>query len=671
MGSGVSASDSNTNSQTHQTWSDVPCRIVVTKSVTNARLCKGIEHSVGQYRPLQYHSKCFYNTKYKPRDIESLLVRPRAQAVKVFMANNHNNTRDAYADIVKHGQFNGPKLVHTVGSDKQYMQTNKKMDVHVQANSRGEFIPKCTADPKTCDTWLSNNPSSTKQCDITSGFSSNTWVGGSTQNSYLGDPTDDKKQTNDVKGSRIDAHMGNKVFDITNAGHDKFLHAVLYASNTTTNDNPDCETFRQCRLQSKYDFGFVPLTDPVLPSVVTTSTLQVDTIGELHDTVKTYGCHNYMGARVPLKSQLNIDKWEEYLTDYWDKQLVEFLKFGFPMGFNRDCPLQHEVKNHSSAIVYPNDIQAYIEEEVSLGAIVGPFETNPIVNGHISPFMSRPKPNSDVRRVIVDLSWPKGASVNDGVDKPSYMGSEFSLTFPSIDHLTSELAKLGPGAHIYKIDVSRAFRHLKMDPFDFDLLGLSWNGVYIDTCLPFGARHGSQFFQRVSDTVRYIMRQRGFDVVNYIDDFLGFGTPSVAQASFDTLRGVMESLGLTISQKKLVRPATQAVCLGVLINTETGTISIPEDKLRDVRSMVDAWSAKKHCTKRQLQSLLGSLLYIHKCVKPARCFLNRVLNVLRQAPDSKRIILTPEFHRDIRWFQKFPPCIMVFQCMHTKTLTTR
>ena len=55
---------------------------------------------------------------------------------------------------------------------------------------------------------------------------------------------------------------------------------------------------------------------------------------------------------------------------------------------------------------------------------------------------------------------------------------------------------------MYKIDVSKAFRHLAIDPIDYDLLGLQWNDACIDTWLPFGARHGSQFFQRASDAFR-------------------------------------------------------------------------------------------------------------------------------------------------------------------------
>ena len=231
--------------------------------------------------------------------------------------------------------------------------------------------------------------------------------------------------------------------------------------------------------------------------------------------------------------------------------------------------------------------------------------------------MTRPKANSDTRRVIIDLSWPKGYSVNDGVDKSAYMGTDFHLIFPTIDDLTAELTKLGRGAHLYKIDVSRAFCHLPMDPFDYDLLGLYWDRFYLDKNLPFGTRHGSKFFQRTNDAVRCVLRLRGFDVLNYIDDFLGFGVPSVAQKSYEALSEVMTELGLTISQKKLVPPSTKAICLGIEIDTVQGTLSIPPDKFAHIKAEVENWAHKSRSTKRQLQSLLGLLLYICKCVRPA------------------------------------------------------
>ena len=46
---------------------------------------------------------------------------------------------------------------------------------------------------------------------------------------------------------------------------------------------------------------------------------------------------------------------------------------------------------------------------------------------HISPFVTRDNPNSDKRRVILDLIFPPGQSVNDGVTRDEYLGAYFEL----------------------------------------------------------------------------------------------------------------------------------------------------------------------------------------------------------------------------------------------------
>ena len=108
-----------------------------------------------------------------------------------------------------------------------------------------------------------------------------------------------------------------------------------------------------------------------------------------------------------------------------------------------------------------------------------------------------------------------------------------------------------------------------------------------------------------------------------------------------------------ISETKLVEPGTRVVCLGVLIDSIQGTISIPEEKLQQVNKSVHEWLSKNVCTKRQLQSILGLLLYVHKCVKPACVFLNHMLELLRASHNTQRIVLTPDFKHDLRWFTKF------------------
>ena len=72
--------------------------------------------------------------------------------------------------------------------------------------------------------------------------------------------------------------------------------------------------------------------------------------------------------------------------------------------------------------------------------------------------------------------------------------------------------------------------------------------------------------------------------------------------------------------KKLHPPSTQAICLGIMFDTINRTISILPEKLQEIIALCNNWQHKTTCTKTNLQSLLGSLLYVSKCVKPARFF---------------------------------------------------
>ena len=92
----------------------------------------------------------------------------------------------------------------------------------------------------------------------------------------------------------------------------------------------------------------------------------------------------------------------------------------------------------------------------------------------------------------------------------------------------------------------------------------------------------------------------------------------------ECLYNILQNLGRTISKKKLVPPSTKAICLGVMINTEQSTISIPSEKLTELQNTVQEWITKTTCSKRQLQFILGYFLYVHKCVRSGRLFLNKM-----------------------------------------------
>ena len=85
------------------------------------------------------------------------------------------------------------------------------------------------------------------------------------------------------------------------------------------------------------------------------------------------------------------------------------------MDFDCTCDLGVTDTNHNSALTYSDHVDKYIKEKLAFKAILSPF-TDPPFPLYFSPFLTREKTNSKNRRTIIDLSWPKGQSVNVGVE---------------------------------------------------------------------------------------------------------------------------------------------------------------------------------------------------------------------------------------------------------------
>ena len=142
-------------------------------------------------------------------------------------------------------------------------------------------------------------------------------------------------------------------------------------------------------------------------------------------------------------------------------------------------------------------------------------------------------------------------------------------------------------------------------------------------------------------------------LINYLDDLIQCDLPSKIDHSYEFLLHLLQQSGLPISAKKLVPPTTAAVCLGILVDTVARIISVPSEKLQKIVQMCHHWTYKCYCTKQELQSLLGMLLYITKCIKPARYFLNRMLQLLKNNHNNTFIQLNSEFASDLDWFNTF------------------
>lgn len=103
--------------------------------------------------------------------------------------------------------------------------------------------------------------------------------------------------------------------------------------------------------------------------------------------------------------------------------------------------------------------------------------------------MTRPKRESTKRRVIVDMSFPDGQAVNDGINISSIYGRDTTYTLPSIQDLAALVRQSKTSAWLWKADLARAYRQLRIDPIDTPLLSFAVNShTFIDLCPSFGCR---------------------------------------------------------------------------------------------------------------------------------------------------------------------------------------
>ena len=131
---------------------------------------------------------------------------------------------------------------------------------------------------------------------------------------------------------------------------------------------------------------------------------------------------------------MNISIWRELLQDYEDSVVCDFLEFGWPVGFMPTTLPVFDLRTHRGAILFSEQVTAYLTNEISLGRVAGSFDTVPFTDGFVvSPLNTVLKRHSAERRVIVDLRWPCGTSVNDGIPSDSFQGESISLTYIS-DH---------------------------------------------------------------------------------------------------------------------------------------------------------------------------------------------------------------------------------------------
>ena len=205
-----------------------------------------------------------------------------------------------------------------------------------------------------------------------------------------------------------------------------------------------------------------------------------------------------------IVTPVNIDLLEFYLTEHPNRRLVNYIVQGFKLGlfdigFVGNI-LSTRPRNLLSSCRNQIPVSEAIKKELSRGHTSGPFPEPPFHPFHCSPLGAVPKKDG-LFRIILDLSSPRGCSVNEGISR-----EEFSVKYTSFDDAVALVRSLGQGAFMAKLDIKHAFRLCPVRPDQWGLLGYSWDDqFFVDTRLPFGSRSSPFIFNTFADLLLWIL----------------------------------------------------------------------------------------------------------------------------------------------------------------------
>ena len=356
-----------------------------------------------------------------------------------------------------------------------------------------------------------------------------------------------------------------------------------------------------------------------------------------------------------LPTPIKLNSLKQFLTGYdhcQAKLLIDGFSFGFRIHSIADEAFS-SVKNLLSARLKPGVVDVKLAKELEAGRIAGPFTLPPFARFRISPLGVVPKKSPGEYRMIHHLSYPKGNSVNDGIDE-----SFTSVSYATIDDAITCIKRSGIGSFMAKTDVKNAFRIIPIHPGDYHLLGIQWRGLYyFDKCMPMGCSSSCKTFEALSTALEWMARYKlkiSF-IIHLLDDFF-LCEPSKAkcQSSLSSFLELCDSLGVPIAPEKTVGPAQVLSFAGIELDSLSSEARLPHNKLQESLDLLGTFLRKKKASLVDLQRLIGKLNFACSVVVPGRAFLRRLIDLTIGLKHPKHYVrLTREVKADICVWQHF------------------
>lgn len=371
--------------------------------------------------------------------------------------------------------------------------------------------------------------------------------------------------------------------------------------------------------------------------------------------------------------RFHLPQWKSWLAKHpdssWVARLLHCIQWGAPLGYTGDrshlrkcCNLpSSRGKAAAAAVDRSHNI------DMQFGRLSGPFDEPPFANLRCSPIGTVPKKGTSKLRVISHQSWPRGSSNNDSIETSH-------MSFASFDTAVSMMRRLGRNTLFFVFDIESAYKQVMVRPQDRHLLGEVWRGkYYFYGCLLFGGKSSGFIWEDFAVAIEWILRHEGKfeDIMHYVDDFLQatapthLGDPDHARAAISKslILAMLAALKVPVADDKLKGPFCRIKFLGLLLDSSTMTLEIPEDRISDTLGELARWRGRTRAFLKDIQSLAGKLFFLTRIFRMGRAFLSRIIKLIKIGHGRDCVSLDDHFAADIQfWLDYLPRAPRIAAC---------
>lgn len=216
-----------------------------------------------------------------------------------------------------------------------------------------------------------------------------------------------------------------------------------------------------------------------------------------------------------------------------------------------------------------------------------------------------------------------------------------------------------PGTHMATLDLEDAYLLVPVFEGHRKFLRFQWrNRTFEFTALPFGLSSAPYIFTKILRPVFAYLRERGYQSITYLDDFLLLGASNEeCRTNVYASVNLLHSLGFVVNfAKSHLVPSNRRQYLGFIFDSTEQSIAIPPSRRTKLLELTTSLAHKSRSSIREFASFIGSLVSVCPAVQYGLLYTKRFerekfLALVRNNEDySARMDISSDFQEDFKWW---------------------